>query len=146
MQKRFNGSCHCGAIRVTLEAEGNAPLSPRHCGCDFCQRHAALYVSVPSGHLTLTLAEPDCVSRYRFGHQTATFLLCKRCGVFAAATCELEGQLYAVLNANVLAPPLSVDKPSVPVADYEAEDISVRLARRKQRWISHVTVVEGPSA
>ena len=64
--------------------------------------------------------------------------------MLAAATCELEGQLFAVLNANVLAPPLTVDKGSVPVADYEAEDIDVRLVRRQQRWISRVTVVEGP--
>ena len=146
MQKQLNGNCHCGAIRVALTMEESASLSPRHCGCDFCQRHGALYVSVPAGELTLTLTEPDLVSRYRFGHETATFLLCQRCGVLAAATCELEGQLYAVLNANVLAPPLTVDQGSVPVADYEAEGIDVRLGRRRQRWISQVTVVEGSPA
>lgn len=146
MQKRLSGNCHCGAIRVALTMEESATLSPRHCGCGFCQRHGALYVSVPSGRLTLTLAEPDRVSRYRFGHETATFLLCQRCGVLAAATCELEGRLHAVLNANVLAPPLGVDPGSVPVADYEAEDIGSRLDRRRERWISHVTVVEGSRA
>ena len=89
------------------------------------------------------LAEPDRVSRYAFGHKTATFLICSRCGVEAAAVCEMEGRLYAVLNANLLSPPLAVDRASVPIADYEAEDVPGRLDRRKQRWISNVTIVEG---
>ena len=116
---------------------------PRHCGCSFCQKHGSLYVSAPSGRLTITLAEPDRVSRYAFGHKTATFLICTRCGAEAAAVCEMEGRLYAVLNANLLSPPLAVDRASVPIADYEAEDVPGRLDRRKQRWISNVTIVEG---
>ena len=61
----------------------------------------------------------------------------------AAAVCEMEGRLHAVLNANLLSPPLAVDRASVPIADYEAEDVPERLARRRQRWISNVTVIEG---
>ena len=77
------------------------------------------------------------MSRYAFGHETATFLVCGRCGVIAAAVCEMEGRLYSVLNSNLLEPPLDVDRASVPVADYEAEDVPGRLARRKQRWIGN---------
>ncbi|MDD9991384.1 MAG: hypothetical protein OXP75_06270 [Rhodospirillales bacterium] len=142
MAKALEGACHCGAIGVALEVEDDTPLSPRHCGCSFCQKHGSLYISAPSGRLTITLTEPERVSRYAFGHETATFLVCSRCGVIAAAVCEMEGRLHSVLNSNLLEPPLDVDRASVPVADYEAEDIPDRLERRKQRWIGTVTIVE----
>ena len=142
MTKTLEGACHCGAIGVALEVEDDTALSPRHCGCSFCQKHGSLYVSAPSGRLTMTLAEPDRVSRYVFGHETASFLICSRCGVIAAAICEMEKRLYSVLNSNLLEPPLDVDRASVPTADYEAEDVSGRLARRKQRWIGNVIIVE----
>ena len=142
MAKNLAGACHCGAIGVALEVDDGTGLSPRHCGCSFCQKHGSLYVSASSARLTITLAEPERVSRYAFGHETATFLVCSRCGVMTAAVCEMEGRLHAVLNANMLSPPLSVERGAVPVADYEAEDVAERLDRRKRRWISNVTVVE----
>ena len=64
MAKSLNGACHCGAIGVVLEVEDASALSPRHCGCSFCVKHGSLYVSAPSGRLTITLAAPDLVSRY----------------------------------------------------------------------------------
>ena len=142
MAKSLNGACHCGAIGVVLEVEDASALSPRHCGCSFCVKHGSLYVSAPGARLTIALAAPDLVSRYAFGHETATFLVCGRCGVVAAATSEIDGRLHAVLNANLLSPPLALDRGSVPVADYEAEDVAERLARRRQRWIGNVAVVE----
>ena len=142
MTETHKGACHCGTIEVALDVDEGTALSPRHCGCDFCRRHGGLYVSAPSGHLTITLGDPDRVTRYAFGHKTAEFLLCGRCGVLASALCEIEGRRYAVLNANLLDPPLAVDKSAVPVADYEAEDVAERLDRRQQRWIANVTIVE----
>ena len=140
--KHLEGACHCGAIETVLEVEEGTALSPRHCGCSFCRKHGCLYVSAPSGCLTITLAEPDCVGRYAFGHRTATFLICGRCGVVAAALSEIDGRLYAVFNANLLSPPLAIEKQTVPIADYEAEDVPERLGRRRQRWIGNVTIVE----
>ena len=143
MADTLHGSCHCGAIGVALEVDDAGGLSPRHCGCSFCRKHGSLYVSAPGARLAVTLAEPERVSRYAFGHETATFLVCGRCGVVACATSEIEGRLYAVMNANLLSPPLAVDRARVPVADYEAEDVPGRLARRSRRWIGNVTIVEG---
>ena len=142
MAKSLDGACHCGAIGVALDVEDETALSPRHCGCDFCRKHGSLYVSASCARLIITLAAPDRVSRYAFGHGTATFLVCGRCGVVASAISEIDGRLYAVLNANLLSPPLAIDRHSVPIADYEAEDVPERLRRRKQRWIPNVIIVE----
>ncbi len=142
MANELQGACHCGAIEVTIEVEEGTALSPRHCGCSFCQKHGSLYVSASSARLTIMLAQPERVSRYAFGHETATFLVCARCGVMTAAVSEIEGRLHAVLNANMLSPPLDIERGTVPVADYEAEDVPQRLERRSQRWIGNVTIVE----
>ena len=142
MAKTLSGACHCGAIGVALEVEDDTELSPRHCGCGFCRRHGGLYVSAPAGHLTITLSEPDRVSRYTFGHETAEFLLCGRCGVMSCAVCEIDERHYAVLNANLLDPPLATGDASIPIADYEAETAPERFDRRQHRWIANVTIVE----
>lgn len=141
---RLEGACHCRAIRVALNvAEGTAQLSPRHCGCDFCQKHQGLYVSAPDGELEIAIADEGAVNRYAFGHKTAEFLVCKTCGVVPSVISEIDGRLYGIVNANALEPPLSVDESQIPTADYGAETEADRLGRRKQRWISKVTVTLG---
>ena len=142
---RFEGACHCGAIRVTLMVAGSAAqLSPRHCGCDFCQKHQGLYVSAPDGELEIAIAGQEAVNRYAFGHKTAEFLVCRICGVVPAVISEIDGNLYGIVNANALEPPLSVEESQIPTADYESENMANRLGRRKQRWIGEVTVTVEP--
>ena len=159
MAKSLEGACHCGAIGVAFEVEtiDDAALSPRHCGCSFCQKHGSLYTSrAPSGRLTITLAEPDRVSRYAFGHKTATFLICSRCGVEAAAVMRdgsgapLRGPERVEICFRRRSPGSErMDRASVPIADYEAEDvpgIGWTGASTKIRWMirpSNVTIVEG---
>ncbi len=141
---RFEGACHCGAIRLTVSvAEGAAQLSPRRCGCTFCRKHQGLYVSAPDGELAIAIAEPSAVNRYSFGHKTAEFLVCKTCGVVPAVISEIDGTLYGIVNANALEPPIAIDESRVPTADYEMENEADRLGRRKQRWIGKVTVTAG---
>ncbi len=142
--RTLEGSCHCGDIRVALHLpDADTKLSPRRCGCSFCRRHGGLYVSAPAARLDIAIAHRDAVNRYRFGHGTAEFLVCRTCGVFPAVLSEIDGHLHAVLNANALDPPLAVAESDVPVADYESESTSERLDRRRQRWIGNVTVTEG---
>src|SRR5262249_49534842 len=82
----LHGSCHCGALTVELEtAREPRELPVRMCGCTFCRKHRPRYTSDPSGHLTIRIADPASVSRYRFGLRLADFLICRTCGVFVAA-------------------------------------------------------------
>ncbi len=147
MPRDLTGACHCGTIRINLRlADETQSLMPRHCGCSFCRKHGGLYVSAPEGSLVVSIADGDGVSRYRFGHGTAEFLVCKRCGIFPAVLSEIDGRLHAVVNANTFDPPLALDDADVPTADYESETTAERLARRGQRWIGDVTVREGLGA
>ena len=63
-----SGGCHCGNIGVELQLT-RAPdsYSPRACGCDFCRKHGAAYVSDPDGALHMRIADPAQAGRYRQG-------------------------------------------------------------------------------
>jgi hypothetical protein len=125
---RYDGACHCGAIRFTFETE--APLAPRACMCSFCRKHGARTVSDPAGTAVLTLG-PETL-RYRFASKAADYLLCSRCGVYAGAAAELGGGLYVTLNLNAFDDPRP-DLAGMPVS-YDGEDPAGKAERRRERW------------
>jgi hypothetical protein len=126
--ERHAGRCHCGAIRVAFTTE--KPLRPRACLCSFCRKHGARTVTDPDGAAVLTLG-PETV-RYRFGSRAADFLICGQCGVYAGATAEIGGQLYATLNLNAFADP-RLDLAIAPVS-YDGEDAAAKADRRRENW------------
>jgi hypothetical protein len=131
---RFEGRCHCGNVEVGFETAQPPEAVPlRACGCSFCRLHGSTALTDPAGHLEIRLREPADVSRYRFALRTADFLVCRTCGVFVAAVCEVGGGLRATLNANVLDARASFTQVPVPMS-YDGEDVSGRLARRARVW------------
>ncbi len=115
-------------------------MALRRCSCSFCRAHAARYFSDPAGSVRFDIAAPAALQRYRFGLNSADFLLCRECGVFIAAATEIEGKAYATLNANcfVLDQALTLE---APVGAYESETLEQRMARRAQRWTPVVEAV-----
>jgi hypothetical protein len=141
----IRGKCHCGNISLILEWQGDPPEIPaRACGCSFCVVHGGVWTSSPSSGLAVAIRDPALVSKYVFGTRTATFHVCSRCGAVPFVTSEIAGELYAVVNVNVLA---NVDEAwlrRVP-SSFEGEDIESRLARRRRNWIAKVRISEGPA-
>ena len=138
---RFEGACHCGAIRLALSTGRDAAgLTPRRCDCDFCRKHACVYVAAADGRLEITARTPELVGRYAFGHRSAEFLVCRSCGVMPAALSVIDGQMFGIVNANVFDPPLAIDRAALAVGDYDGETMSGRLDRRKGRWIPEIVL------
>jgi hypothetical protein len=130
---RFQGQCHCGAIRATLEASKPASeLQARACQCSFCTRHGAMTVSDPEGRATFEI-ERAALSRYQFETRTGTSLLCARCGMYAGVILEDEGKVWSAINVRGLAVPEFKGRVPEPVV-YEGETPGQRVARRKQKW------------
>lgn len=130
----YQGGCHCGNLAFMFEA--SAPLELlglRADQCSFCRAHGARNTSDPNGTFSISSRDPGAVVRYRFGLRTADFLICARCGVYIGALMEENGKRWFTVNANAFRPRPSDDFPVQP-ADYEGEDASARLARRKARW------------
>ncbi len=135
----YNGSCHCENITLTFRSDKPVhELPPRECSCSFCQRHKGKYISDPDGCLELNIKDNDLVNRYRFGHKTADFIICKNCGVFVASLCDIDGNTHAVLNIRTMP---DYEFSGTPVTNnYGAEDKGDRLARRAKNWIGRVVI------
>lgn len=136
---QLSGSCHCGNVEFTLFTQQSADaLVPRRCSCSMCRRHGASYVSDPDARLALRYRDRSLLSLYRFGHGTAQWVICARCGVLTAVLSEIEGRLRAVVRVQSM-----VDHafPAPEVAtDFESESITERLGRRARTWIGTVDV------
>jgi hypothetical protein len=129
----LDGACHCGAITLELETTRDpSELPVRACGCDFCVKHRPRYTSDPAGHVTIRLGDESNVSRYRFGHRLADFLVCRTCGVFVAAY-EPGGR--AVINLEVLRRRGELTGTPTVFTAYNSEDPAARTARRAKNWM-----------
>lgn len=72
----IKGSCHCGALRYTLD---DSPIEALRCNCSICRR---------KGHL-LTFSTPEkftfegdesAISEYQFGSKSIHHQFCSKCG------------------------------------------------------------------
>jgi len=99
-------------------------------------------MSDPSAHLDVQVKDAAALNRYQFGHKTAEFLICRKCGVLPAIVCEIDNVLKAVLNLNCINPPLFPPGSECPINDFDDEDVESRLQRRGQNWIGSVRIEE----
>ena len=139
------GSCHCGAVRVSLDAsKPTEDLPLRACQCGFCRRHGARTTSDPASFLSI-VAAPNAVHRYRMGRKQVDVLICRDCGCYVASLLTHGEGRYATLNvAGTDLPGFEgrVAEPSV----YDAETDAEKLARRLARWTPATFVEASPSA
>lgn len=125
----YHGACHCGV--VSAEYETNQPVRLRHDGCGFCSSRGVKSASDPGGRLQLTASK--ALTRYRFGHKTADFLICPECGTYVAT--HMESPRGPIGVVNVLG--LNIDALKhlpVTLTSLEGESTEDRIARRISRW------------
>jgi hypothetical protein len=135
----LRGSCHCRNVEFVLSTEKSTDdLVPRRCSCSMCRRHGASYISDPDGRLVLRYRDPSLLSFYRFGHGTAQWIICSRCGVLTAVLCEIDDRLRAVVVVQSMVE--HTFRASETPTDFESESVCERLARRAKTWIGTVEV------
>src|SRR5262245_29568801 len=122
----YQGSCHCGAIRVTLDLTKAADeVQIRACQCGFCTRHGAKTVSDPNGRAIFDIDETR-LSAYQFATRTGTVLVCGTCGVYAEVRLDADGGTWSVVNVRGLAIPEFSGSKAEP-AVYEGETADQRI-------------------
>ena len=135
----YAGGCYCGNIALEVElTEAAGAYRPRACDCDFCRRHGAAYLSDPRGRLAIRVERESELGRYRQGDGLAEFLLCRTCGVLAAATWSDHGRLYGVVNSRAVAD-LAGLGPETPVSP-RTLSAEAKTERWKRLWFSDVTL------
>ena len=138
----LTGRCHCGNVELALEtSERPEQLSLRADTCSFCRKHGARTTSDPRGRVSITVHRPEQLLRYRFGLETADFLVCARCGIYVAAVMSEGAGWWATVNVNIFDAVDRLTQPATPVT-YEGESAAERSARRKARWTPAVIVEE----
>ena len=136
----ISGQCRCGNISLKLEWLPEPSRIPAWaCSCSFCQTHNGVWTSSPSAKLQVQIHNPTLLTRHTFDTRTAEFLICKQCEDIPVVTSEIDGRLYAVVNVHALhgiSPTLLKHFQS----DFDGESVEERLSRRRQNWISNVTL------
>jgi hypothetical protein len=135
----LEGGCHCGNIAVELELPRSpATYHPRACDCEFCRKHGAAYVSDPQGALRIRIRDERHAGRYTQGSGLAELLLCRNCGVLAAALYAGHGRLYATVNARILdaaGTQFAAEQPVSPQTLSAGE----KIQRWQDIWFSNVS-------
>lgn len=89
-----HGSCHCGAIRFTVELDLEEPALV--CNCSICRRTGAMLAFVAPDKLHVEQGQ-DALTDYLFNKHVIHHTFCKTCGVrpFSNGTGP-HGPMYAV--------------------------------------------------
>lgn len=127
------GGCHCGRIGIEFMTEAKASrFEVLACQCSFCRKHGSRAIADPKGRLLVDAKVPDTVSAYEFGLRTATYLVCRNCGVYVAAlTCGEPRR--GIVMVNALQDQDRFTRPARPVW-YDHETREERIRRRLANW------------
>ncbi len=75
---RYQGSCHCGAVRFAVEAPEH--LEVERCNCSICSKAGFLHLIVPASQFEL-LAGREALTTYTFNTGVARHTFCRHCGI-----------------------------------------------------------------
>lgn len=123
MMRTYTGSCHCGAVRFSVDLDlGRGTM---RCNCSVCAKGRFWAAFVPAEALRL-LDGGDDLADYRFGRLSVHHRFCRNCGVkvFGTASNEAMGAFRAI-NVACL--------DDVPEADLAVAPVAF-LDGRHDRW------------
>jgi hypothetical protein len=95
--KKYQGSCHCGAIQFEIETDFPELTM---CDCSICKRKNALMVKVPEPQFRLIAGE-DFLTEYQFHTKTARHFFCKVCGIYPFHRKRVTPDTFGI-NVNCL--------------------------------------------
>jgi hypothetical protein len=98
MVKRLHGSCHCGAVELSIPWNG-AFEKLRRCDCSFCSRRSAVVASVKLADLRIEKGS-ETLALYTFGTNTAQHYFCSVCGIYTHHQRRSDPTEYGVNIAN----------------------------------------------
>jgi hypothetical protein len=73
----FDGGCHCGAVKFTVDTE--LPTKGLSCNCSICRQKGLLLSFFPADKFTLTKGE-NSLTDYQFNAHKITHRFCNGCG------------------------------------------------------------------
>jgi hypothetical protein len=74
----FQGSCHCGAIKFSVDAD--MPTQAMSCNCSICRRKGSLLAFFPAAKFKLYEGEA-ALDAYKFNKHKLAHKFCRTCGI-----------------------------------------------------------------
>ena len=110
----LEGSCHCGAVAFTVDAE--TPKSAISCNCSHCRRKGFLLSFFPPEQFSLTQGE-DALESYYFNTHKIEHQFCTTCGseAFAAGTGP-DGKAMRAINLRCVE---NIDLDALEIQHYD---------------------------
>ncbi len=108
----LQGSCHCGRIAFTAEAEIGEVIA---CNCSYCSRRGSLLFFVPADKFTLS--DPDAgIGTYQFNRHKIDHHFCPVCGITPYSEGSGPNGPTVAINARCLE---GVDLDALTVKHYD---------------------------
>lgn len=109
----LRGSCHCGAIAYSLDAE---PTDAIACNCSICRRKGYLLTFVTPDKFTLETSR-DAIAAYTFNSHNIRHQFCTTCGCapFSEGTAP-GGQAMVAINLRCTE---DVDLSKIKINEYD---------------------------
>ena len=97
----INAACHCGAVRLLIEA---APKWVLDCNCTICRRYGALWAYPDAGQVNvLEMPNPASTEAYVWGDRDLAFHRCRSCGcVTHMEAIKLDPPVLYGLNVRMM--------------------------------------------
>ena len=112
---KYQGSCHCGAVKFEAEGEIKQVMA---CNCSICSRKGSLLWFIPRDNFRLVSGNP---STYTFNKHFIKHRFCATCGIHPyAEAADCSGKPMAAINARCLE---GVDLAALPVKQFDGRSL-----------------------
>ncbi len=107
------GSCHCGAVAFSVEAEFTKGMV---CNCSICRKRGSVLDFVPEAAMTLQQGA-DKLTDYRFNQHRITHQFCSVCGILPfARAAGPDGTPMVAINLRCVD---GLDLKNIQIAEYD---------------------------
>jgi hypothetical protein len=110
------GSCHCGAVRYTVDLDATQPAIV--CNCSICGRTGSMLAFVPPDKFNLEQGK-DNLTDYQFNKHVIHHTFCKTCGVRPFANGQGPNGPMIAINMRTLE---DVDVFTQPTTQHNGRD------------------------
>lgn len=110
----YNASCHCGAVKYSVEGELEGLIE---CNCSICSRRAHILWFVPLDSLKFECGE-EHLTAYKFGNKHLSHRSCKTCSTAMFSHGEYEGAEKAGVNIRTFA---DLDLSKLDITQYDGK-------------------------
>lgn len=124
--KPLRGSCHCGAVRFSVEAP---VVELTTCDCSLCVKKNAVMAKVPEQALKVLEGE-DMLTLYQWNTRRAKHYFCRRCGIYVFHRKRAAPDHFGV-NVFCLD---GFDASAIPVRATEGANMTIEDPTGRPEW------------